>query len=143
MLAELLTTLAAAGGTAVVQAAGTEAWGGVRDGVVRLFRRGPGRSAEIDVEGDLERTALIAASGDAEGNGRLAGMWQEHFSALLDEADDRARQQAVTGLWQVITSVPGVADRYPTLHVYGNTYDKSPQQYGSHNHMVNNYGSDT
>ncbi|NML52815.1 hypothetical protein HHL19_08225 [Streptomyces sp. R302] len=143
MLNESLIALAAAGGTAVVQAAGTEAWGSVRDGVVRIFRRRPGRSGEDDVELDLERTELVRASQDAEGNSRQASLWEARFSALLGDVDDRLRQQTEAELRQLIALVPAVADRYPVLHVHDNTYDKSPQQYGNHNHMQNHYGSDT
>ncbi|MFF1277617.1 hypothetical protein ACFVZC_30110 [Streptomyces marokkonensis] len=141
MLTESLIALAAAGGTAVVQAAGTEAWESVRDGVVRMFRRRPDREDEVELE--LHRTALLGASDDTEGSSRQANLWQARFSSLLGEADDRVRQQTEAELRQLVSLVPGVADRYPALNVHGNTYDKSPQQYGNHNHMQIHYGSDT
>ncbi|WP_432058280.1 hypothetical protein [Streptomyces sp. bgisy022] len=140
MLTESLIALAAAGGTAVVQAAGTEAWEGVRSGVVRMFRGRP--DGEDDVEPDLERTALLRASDDAEESNRQVSLWEARFTSLLDDADDQVRQQAEAELRRLVSSVPGVADRYPALHVHGNTYDKSPQQYGNHNHMQIHYGSD-
>ncbi|MEV7427587.1 MULTISPECIES: hypothetical protein [unclassified Streptomyces] len=142
MLTESLMALAAAGGTAVAQAAGTEAWGSVRDSVVRMFRRRPDRSGEDEVERDMERTALVRASGDAEGSSRQARLWEERFAVLLRDADDQVRQQAEAELRRLVSLVPGVADRYPALNVHGNTYDKSPQQYGNHNHMQNHYGPD-
>ncbi|MEU3947521.1 hypothetical protein [Streptomyces sp. NPDC029526] len=140
MLTETLIALAAAGGTAVVQAAGTEAWEGVRGGVARMFRGRAG--GEDEVEPDLDRTALLRASDDAEAGGQQARLWQARFAALLDDADDRSRQRTEAELRQLISLVPGVADRYPALHVHGNTYDKSPQQYGNHNHMQIHYGTE-
>ncbi|MFE3476562.1 hypothetical protein [Streptomyces sp. B27] len=143
MLTESLLALAAAGGTAVAQAAGTEAWGTVSEGVARMFRRRSGRGSEDEVLRDLEGTALVRAADDAEGSRRRASLWQRHFAALLSDADDQVRQQAETELRHLISLVPGVADRYQVLNIHGNTYDKSPQQYGSHNHQQFHYGSDT
>ncbi|GGS33902.1 hypothetical protein F2B00_27165 [Streptomyces parvus] len=143
MLTEALLALAAAGGTAVVQAAGTEAWGSVSEGVARMFRRRSGDGAEDGAQRELDRTALVLASDDAEGSSRQASLWGQRFAALLSDADDQVRQQAETELRQLISLVPGVADRHQVLNVHGNTYDKSPQQYGNHNHQQIHYGSDT
>lgn len=139
MLTESLVALAAAGGTAVVQAAGTEAWGTVRDGVVRMFRRRPD---EDEVERELRLTALPRASDDAEESSRRASQWEERFAALLRDGDERVRQAAEAELMRLVSLVPGVADRYPALEVHGNTYNKSPTQHGNHNHQQINYGPD-
>ncbi|MGC9497660.1 hypothetical protein [Streptomyces sp. WG7] len=140
MLTESLMALAAAGGTAVVQAAGTEAWGSVRGGVVRMFRRRPDQEDAVDR--DLHRTALLHASDDAEATSRQVSLWEEHFSALLGDEDDRVRQPAEAELRRLVSLVPGVADRYPELNIHGNTYNKSPTQHGNYNHQEINYGSD-
>ncbi|MFJ5049491.1 hypothetical protein [Streptomyces sp. NPDC088719] len=143
MLTESLLALAAAGGTAVVQAAGTQAWESVSERVPRMFRRRSGSGGEDEARLGLERTALVRASDDEEGSSREASLWQQHFVTLLDDSDDQVRQRVETELRQLISLVPGVADSRQVLNVHGNTYDKSPQQYGSHNHQQISYGSDT
>ncbi|MFH9610331.1 hypothetical protein [Streptomyces sp. NPDC017448] len=140
MWPETLTALAAAGGTAVVQAAGTEAWGSVSQGVARMFRGRPADGGEEGTQRELERTALVLASDDAEGSGRQASLWEQRFTALLHDADAGVRQQAEAELRQVVALVSGVADRGQVLNVHDNTYDKSPHQYGNHNHQQIHFG---
>jgi hypothetical protein len=48
MLVETLAALAAAGGAAVVQAAGTDAWNGFRQAVARWFARGDAQREQAD-----------------------------------------------------------------------------------------------
>jgi hypothetical protein len=47
---EALAALAAAGGTAVVQAAGTDAWAGFRSRVAKWFARGDTEREQIALE---------------------------------------------------------------------------------------------
>ena len=77
VLAEALTALAAAAGTAVVQAAGTDAWTGFRSEVARWFG---GRDA-LREESALERLDQAAAALKAAGPGEAERV--------------RARQEAV------------------------------------------------
>ncbi|MGY1453790.1 hypothetical protein [Streptomyces sp. SS8] len=110
MLEQALAALAAAGGTAVVQAAGTEAWTAVRDAVARWFGRGDERRERAELE-RLDRTAAELEPGGPEpGEGRDQGgepgaagagavrirqeaAWQARFESLLEsvDGDERAR----------------------------------------------------
>jgi hypothetical protein len=47
MVVEWIAASAAAGGTALIGAAATDAWQTARDGVVKLFARGGERRAEL------------------------------------------------------------------------------------------------
>ncbi|MFH0244616.1 hypothetical protein ACGRHY_19875 [Streptomyces sp. HK10] len=115
MLEQALAALASAGGTAVVQAAGTEAWTAVREAVARWFGRGDERRERAELE-RLDRTAAELEPGGPEpGEGRdrdrdrepgAAGSagaeqarirqeaaWQARFESLLEsvDGDERAR----------------------------------------------------
>ncbi|MCG3044024.1 hypothetical protein ACLIYM_07375 [Streptomyces fenghuangensis] len=110
MLEQALAALAAAGGTAVVQAAGTEAWTTVRDAVARWFGRGDERRERAELE-RLDRTAAElepggpepgggrdqgpepGAAGSAQARVRQEAAWQARFENLLEsvDGDERAR----------------------------------------------------
>ncbi|MFI5689937.1 hypothetical protein [Streptomyces sp. NPDC051636] len=65
MLAEAMTATAAAGGSAVVQAAGTDFWAWCRVRGARLIGRGdPARETEALERLDQTASALAAASDD-------------------------------------------------------------------------------
>ncbi|MBK3635258.1 hypothetical protein JHN52_20485 [Streptomyces sp. MBT97] len=76
MLTEALAAPAAAGGTAVAQAAGTSLWEGTRSRVARLFGRGdaarhqdaPARSERFEVSGNTFAgpTALQVGDGNTQ-----------------------------------------------------------------------------
>jgi hypothetical protein len=101
MLAEALTALAAAGGTAVVQAAGQDAWTGFRARVARLFARGDaGRE-----QAALERLDRTAAALEAAGSGEVERVrigqeasWQTMFELLLDGLDGEGQQRVADDL---------------------------------------------
>lgn len=103
MLSEAMTALAAAGGTAVVQAAGTDAWAGFRERAARWLGRGdPAReSAELE---RLDRTAgelAVAGAGRPEGERvriRQEAAWQARCEALLEALDDAERAGAAAEL---------------------------------------------
>ncbi|UQA96641.1 hypothetical protein [Streptomyces halobius] len=97
MLEEALAALAAAGGAAVVQAAGTEAWTGLRQAVARWF----GQGDEQRERAELER--LDQAAGEleaAEERGaeqvriRQEAAWQARFEGLLEGLDGTERVRA-------------------------------------------------
>lgn len=79
MLSEALTVLATTSGTAVIQAAGTDAWTGLRERVARLFGRRSERAEQATLE-RLDRTAaeLEGATDDmsirADGGSVAAGV---------------------------------------------------------------------
>ncbi|MEV5978142.1 hypothetical protein [Streptomyces sp. NPDC052114] len=101
MLTEALAALAAAGGTAVVQAAGTSTWQGFQQAVARWF--GHGDDERVSTELDrLDRSAnvLAGAGGDDEDRLRLReeAVWQVRFETALANLSDDERDRAVEAL---------------------------------------------
>jgi len=102
MLAEALTALAAAGGTAVVQAAGKDAWAGFRGRIAKWFGRGDiGR--EQDALERLDRTAAAleaAGPGDVERVQQVGqqASWQTMFEILLEGLVGEEQQRATADL---------------------------------------------
>ena len=101
MLAEALTALAAAGGTAVVQAAGNDAWAGFRARVAKWFARGDTEREQVALE-RLDRTAAaLEASGPGEVERVRAGQqasWQTLFEILLEGLSGQEQQRAAADL---------------------------------------------
>lgn len=110
MLAEALTALAAAGGTAVVQAAGTDAWAGFRSRVAKWFARGDAEREDAAVE-RLDRTmAALEAAGPGEVERVRAGQeasWQTRFEILLESLGGEEQQCAVADLRDLVADVAG------------------------------------
>lgn len=97
MLDPTLLALAAAGGSAVVQAAGTDAWGGLRQAVARWF----GRGDQPREQGELERLDETAAALEGSGTDgaqrvmiRQEAVWQTRFEGLLESMDAAERNRA-------------------------------------------------
>lgn len=101
MLEQALTALAAAGGSAVVQAAGTDVWTGLRQAVARWFGRGDGRRQQAELE-RLDQTAGELEATDAEAAERMRirqeAAWQARIEALLESLDDAERTRAAEEL---------------------------------------------
>ncbi len=101
MLDEAITALAAAGGTAVVQAAGTEAWTGFRQAVARLFGRGDDQRASAALE-RLDGTAAAVSTADGGGAEQVRShqraLWQARFEGLLESVDAPERDSVVAAL---------------------------------------------
>ncbi|WP_055699800.1 hypothetical protein [Streptomyces silaceus] len=101
MLTEALTALAAAGGTAVVQAAGTSTWQGFQQAVARWFGHGDDErvSAELD---RLDRSAnALAGAGDDEADRlrlREEAVWQVRFETAFADLGEQERGQAAEAL---------------------------------------------
>ncbi|GAX58591.1 hypothetical protein [Streptomyces olivochromogenes] len=101
MLEQALTVLAAAGGTAVVQAAGTDAWTGLRQAVARWFGRGDSQRERAELErldrtvGELETAETAVAERERT---RHEAAWQARFEALLESLDETAQAQAAEEL---------------------------------------------
>ncbi|MDI2129506.1 hypothetical protein [Yinghuangia seranimata] len=101
MLDQAMIALASAGGAAVVQAAGTDAWQGFRDRVARLFGRG--RLTDVQVTAErLDRTAAELAAADPVAltvtRDRAAASWQTRFEDLLESLDEQERQMLAAEL---------------------------------------------
>ncbi|SES34958.1 hypothetical protein SAMN05216188_1378 [Lentzea xinjiangensis] len=140
MLAEALVAIAAAGGTAVVEAAGTDAWRSVRERVARLL----GRNAPERERAELERLDQTAAALDAADPGQEAALrtrqeasWQTRFELLLEDADDAEREQLVNELRGLVDETAQAR----SSAVSGNTFHgPTAFQVGDHNRQDNRFG---
>lgn len=110
MLEETLVMLATAGGTAVVQAAGTQAWDGLRTRVARLLGRGNDVRERAELE-RLDRTAStlqVADSSEVEQvRLRQEASWQTRFEGLLEELDGVDREQVAAELRALVQEQAG------------------------------------
>jgi hypothetical protein len=101
MLSEAMTALAAAGGTAVVQAAGTDAWTGIRQQVARWFGRGDPQREQVQLERLDQTAAELEAARPAEAERvriRQEAAWQGRIDALLESLEDFERARVVDEL---------------------------------------------
>ncbi|MFH8715077.1 hypothetical protein [Streptomyces zaomyceticus] len=99
MLNEALTAVAAAGGTAVVQAAGTDVWTVVRSRVATLLGRDA--ASEQAVLTRLDRTVADLQESHDHGDARqsrLVEAWRTRFEDLLEDLDPEARENASQAL---------------------------------------------
>ncbi|MFH8698880.1 hypothetical protein [Streptomyces chartreusis] len=105
MLSESLVALAAAGGTAVVQAVGTDAWAAVRDRTARLFARGDAERHTAELA-RLEETAreLTDQADCSTALVRWESSWRARWEMLLDSLPEAELPLFADGLTQVITS---------------------------------------
>ena len=110
MLAEALTALAAAGGTAVVQAAGKDAWAGFRSRVAKWFGRGDAGREQVALE-RLDRTAAaLEAAGPGEVERVRASQeasWQTLFEVLLEGLDGEEQPRAADELRDLLAGFAG------------------------------------
>jgi hypothetical protein len=101
MLEQALVALAAVGGTAVVQAAGTDVWAGLRQAVAHWFSRGDRQRERAELE-RLDQTAgeLSAAEPAVAERVRIGqeAAWQARIEALLESLDDTERARAAEEL---------------------------------------------
>ncbi|MBV1938573.1 hypothetical protein KUF83_18665 [Streptomyces sp. BV286] len=99
MLPEVLVSLAAAGGGAVVQAAGTDAWSRFSSQVARWLGRGDAQSEQGELERLRDSASELVSAGQAE-HVRLhhEALWQERIERLLETLGDLERRQAAEEL---------------------------------------------
>jgi hypothetical protein len=118
MLSEGMTALAAAGGTAVVQAAGTDAWTGFRQRVASWFGRGNPQRENAELQrlgqtaGELETAATAGPTELERVRIRQEGAWQARIEALLESLNDTERAPAADELRALLaqhTSQSGLA----------------------------------
>ncbi|MGW3151271.1 MULTISPECIES: hypothetical protein [Streptomyces] len=106
MLEQALVVLAATGSTAVVQAAGTEAWAGLRQAMARWFGRGDGQRQQAELE-RLDQTATALQTPDAaeaeRARLRQEAAWQARIEALLEGLDAPERDRAAEELRSLLT----------------------------------------
>ncbi|MFH9068914.1 hypothetical protein [Streptomyces alboflavus] len=110
MLEQALVVLAEAGGTAVVQAAGTDTWTGLRQAVARWFGRGNSEREQAELE-RLDRTAgelEVAGTTVAERvRIRQEAAWQARIESLLENLDAAERARAAADLRALLTRHTG------------------------------------
>ncbi|UYB37820.1 hypothetical protein SLV14_000104 [Streptomyces sp. Je 1-4] len=86
--------LAAAGGAAVVQAAGTDLWAGFRQRVAQLLGRGDTQREQAELE-RLDRTAAVVRTvgPDTEERARIVEevSWRTRFETLLESSAPEER----------------------------------------------------
>lgn len=107
MLDEAMAALAAAGGTAVVQAAGTDAWHRLRDRVAQLFGRSDEDCRQVQLERLNRTAAALAAGADEQTRARQEAVWQERFETLLESLGEDERAAACGALRAIVDESPG------------------------------------
>ncbi|MFI9600933.1 hypothetical protein ACIHCX_13790 [Streptomyces sp. NPDC052043] len=119
MFNELLLATAAAGGTAVVQAAGTDVWHTLQQRVAGWVGRG-----DPEHEADAMRRLQVSADEIAAAEpqrveavrGELRRYWQGQFEGLLMGLNPAAREEAAADLDRLLKSIrPAETDR--SIHV--------------------------
>lgn len=110
MLTEALTAVVAAGGTAVVQAASTDAWTGFKQRLAALMGRGDAQSTGAELE-RLDRTATAIANASPEQLERVRtlqeGTWQSRLEVWFESASDEERARAAAELQRLIEVAKG------------------------------------
>ncbi|GAA2432104.1 hypothetical protein GCM10010405_13780 [Streptomyces macrosporus] len=104
MLPEALIALAASAGTAVVQAAGTDAWDVVRRRVAAWFGRG---GEDGDALARLDHTARVLGTAE-DGPRELAhqeGTWQVRFETHLERLDEPERESSAAALRTLLEEI--------------------------------------
>lgn len=99
MLSEVLAAVAAAGGTAVVQAAGTDVWLVVRSRVATLLGRD--NAAQQTALVRLDRTVAELQDGhqpDEQQQVRLAEAWRTRFEDFLEDLPPEEQESAAQAI---------------------------------------------
>ncbi|MFY1681642.1 hypothetical protein ACN265_08955 [Micromonospora sp. WMMD730] len=105
MLDEALTALAVASGTAVVQAAGTDAWSGLRRAVARWFARGDVGREQAELE-RLDQTAgaLQTATSEVAEQKRIdqQAVWRTRVEVMLEGLNNAERAHSADQLGSLL-----------------------------------------
>ncbi|MFB6679961.1 hypothetical protein ACFCWG_47795 [Streptomyces sp. NPDC056390] len=108
-MVEGLIAVAAAGGGAIVQAAGTDAWAGIRSGVARILGRGEAGREQAELERLDQTQAELESAGDGTESERvqtvLVTRWQTRLEMLLEQLPDEERQQVAAELQALVQQV--------------------------------------
>lgn len=142
MLTEALTALAAAGGTAVAQAAGTEAWTGIRQRAARLLGRGDPQRERAQLERlDVTAAALVSAVADEANLVRQgqAAEWRARFETLLEDLDGSAGGEVAAELRALVAEAARAAGSGARME--GNVFHgPAAIQVGDRNRQNNRFG---
>ncbi|MFI1106064.1 hypothetical protein [Streptomyces melanogenes] len=143
---EAMAALAAAGGTAVGQAAGTDAWNGLRQATARLFGRGDSQRASAALD-RLDGTAAAVGASDGEDAEQVRlhqqALWQGRFEGLLESVDAAERDSLVAAL-RALLAEHAPPERASRGEVSGNTFNgPTIMQVGNSNRQNNRFGNGT
>lgn len=110
MLGEALTALAAAGGTAVVQAAGTSTWQGLQQALARWFGHGDEERERAVLERLDSTSVVLTAALDSEleqATIMQQAAWQARFETVLEGLRESEREQAAEALRLLLNAHAG------------------------------------
>ncbi|MFF3676266.1 hypothetical protein ACFYYS_20145 [Streptomyces sp. NPDC002120] len=145
MLDAALAALAAAGGAAVVQAAGTDEWNGLRSGVARLLGRGDEAREQAELARlDHTATALLAVEPASAERMQLRqeASWQARFEDLLESMGDEERVRLAEGLRALVAEQPARAGGDGGAVFISNTFHGATAlQVGNSNRQDNRFGT--
>jgi hypothetical protein len=141
LLEEALTALAQAGGTAVVQAVGTDVWTAFRQRAAGLFGRGNTQREQTELE-RLDRTAsALETAGSDDEILRQEASWQARFEIFLEGLDYSERRQVAIELRALIAHIQQAQPFRDA--VSGNAfYGPAAFQVGSNNRQDNRFRSE-
>ncbi len=128
MLEQTLVELAVTGGTAVVQAAGTDAWAELRRAVATWFGRGVSQREQAELE-RLDRTAAALETTDAaeveRERIRQEASWQARIEARLENLQSTERDEAADQLRALLAqhAAPGHVSAGPNGLAAGGNVD--------------------
>ncbi|MFE5967212.1 hypothetical protein [Streptomyces sp. NPDC056463] len=135
MLVEGLIAVAGAGGAAIVQAAATDAWAGMRSGVARILGRGDADRERAELERLDQTRAELESAGGGDGAERLqtlvATRWQTRLEVLLEQLPDGEREQVVAELQALVAQARSQAPARSTHNDFGNATFTDSQVLGS------------
>ncbi|MEU5416641.1 hypothetical protein [Streptomyces clavifer] len=142
MLVEGLVAVATAGGGAIVQAAGTDAWNGIRGGFARLFGRGEAGREQAELERlDQTRAALAAAQeGDDVQRVEIAQVarWQTRLEVLLEELPEAEQRQVVAELRTLVAQAKAAGPAQAVHNDFSGATFTNSQVLGSGSMTVTN-----
>ncbi|MET9892719.1 hypothetical protein ABZZ47_21405 [Streptomyces sp. NPDC006465] len=143
MLVEGLIAVAAAGGGAIVQAAGTDAWAGIRSGVARILGRGEAGRERAELERLDQTRAELESAGDGAGAERvqtvLVTRWQTRLEMLLEQLPEEERQQVAAELQALVQQAQAQAPVQSTHNDFSNATftDSQVLASGTQNNTIN------
>lgn len=108
VVVEWVAVLAAAGGSALIGAAATDAWQSAKDGVLGLFGRGGDRRREVvaaRLEADVAEIEAAPVEERDEVRARVLPGWQTRLADLLEEYPE-AREELTAWVQRVRDQLP-------------------------------------
>ncbi len=143
MLVEGLVAVAAAGGGAIVQAAGTDAWTGIRGGFARLLGRGETGREQVELE-RLDRTRAVLEAAQEGADAELVqtaqvARWQTRLETLLEELAEAERESVVVEVRALVAQAGAAAPAQAVHNDFRGATFTSSQVLGSGTMTVHNH----